>query len=110
MHYISYWRGRNDIVFMGDKRMRNLFDEFVALVHGDGEPDSPQIQAHILKPRNIYKAPLTNMTVPVTVPVPIENYEDLNEVYEQGPIGLQAVSVGQCPHKHIYQLSTLQSP
>ena len=34
MHYISYWGGKNRIVFMGDSRIRLQYWKLVSLVSG----------------------------------------------------------------------------
>ncbi|ESP04229.1 hypothetical protein LOTGIDRAFT_180023 [Lottia gigantea] len=33
MHYLSYWGGRNHIVFLGDSRIRQLYFDFVNLIN-----------------------------------------------------------------------------
>ncbi|XP_050419398.2 N-acetylneuraminate 9-O-acetyltransferase isoform X1 [Patella vulgata] len=35
MHYISYWGGRNHIVFLGDSRIRQLYFHFINLISND---------------------------------------------------------------------------
>ena len=32
MHYISYWGGKNYIVFIGDSRIRQLYFDFVNML------------------------------------------------------------------------------
>jgi len=32
MHYISYWGGHNNIVFLGDSRIRQIYFEFINLL------------------------------------------------------------------------------
>jgi len=43
MRYISYWGGRNDIAFVGDSRIRQLYFEFTSLLSKD---DVVQHKAH----------------------------------------------------------------
>ena len=35
MHYISYWGGRNHIVFVGDSRIRDQYYQFKSMLNND---------------------------------------------------------------------------
>lgn len=84
MHYVSYWKGNNHIVFMGNARMKDLFHEFVALVDNDsGEELTPEDDHAITKKSNMY----TNQT-----------RENLSGHYEKMSIGLYAVSNKPTPN------------
>lgn len=81
MHYVSYWKGENHIVFMGGSRIKDLFHEFVALIDNDSnsidEPSVEDIHA-IAKKSNLW----TNQT----------QEESVSGHYEDASIGLYAVS------------------
>ena len=40
MHYISYWDGKNDIVFLGDSRIRQLYFAFVNMLSHETIPSA----------------------------------------------------------------------
>lgn len=92
MHYISYWKDRNHIVFMGDDKMRQLFDEFALLIRGDGSPDSLDIIDHDFIP--IERKSYIQITGNHRIYENVTNSEK-NEHFEETSIGLNAVGWGQ---------------
>lgn len=81
MHYVSYWKDRNHITFMGDRRMRAMFHEFVALVDNDSGDENIADDLHIFTRKSTL---YSNQTQPFI--------GKMNEHYEQVPIGLYVVS------------------
>ncbi|XP_067934905.1 N-acetylneuraminate 9-O-acetyltransferase-like isoform X2 [Watersipora subatra] len=81
MHSISYWKGRNHIVFMGDERMRQLFIEFIALIDGDGSSELTDGHDSVI-PLEMKSYQYENYT---NRPV---DYSEYHEHYEQAAIGL----------------------
>jgi len=86
MNYIYYWKGRNYVVFMGDDQMKDLFNDFVALVDGSSSSntDSLEQDKHRYKRKSLLYTTSTN---------DVNFYDDdRNDHYEDASIGLYVVS------------------
>lgn len=102
MNYISYWNGRNQMVFLGDEKTKKLFISFVDLLDGDGKEEDEDSD----ESPHTFRALKIRTYQNYTNQEAADRYGDArNEHYEKTSIGLDAVSSLTSANPHHINIS-----